>query len=336
MQFARNLKFIPYEKFTNIQYIASGGFSQIYKATWSDCQISELTEKPEYKNNKQPEIILKKLNNFKRITYKELNELKIFYQFSLNANINGTKVGTNISTYFGITQDPVTHDVIIIMQYYNSGDLITYLNDNFYNFRWVTKLYSIKMTIDGLVELHSLNIIHRDLHSGNILFNRRRYEYASVVISDLGISKSATESTNNNNENDGIIPYMAPELFRGQKYTTASDIYSFAMIMWEFMTGRRPFWDEDHDTELIIKILDGLRPPIVANAPEGYVELMKECWHSDPNKRPKATDIRDKISIMHKIEHGNNCENPTEVIKSPDIGPITINNPGAVYKSRPK
>jgi hypothetical protein len=40
--------------------------------------------------------------------------------------------------------------------------------------------------------------------------------------------------------------------------------------MWEFMTGRRPFWDRNHDTELIIDIYDGLRPPIVTNAPEGY------------------------------------------------------------------
>jgi hypothetical protein len=54
--------------------------------------------------------------------------------------------------------------------------------------------------------------------------------------------------------------------------------------MWEFMTGRRPFWDRNHDIELIIDISDGLRPPIVTNAPESYIELMKECWNSDHNK----------------------------------------------------
>ncbi len=70
---------------------------------------------------------------------------------------------------------------------------------------------------------------------------------------------------------------MAPEIFQGQKYTTASDIYSFGMIMWELMTGRMPFWDRYHDTELIIEICDGFRPPIVTNAPEGYIELMQKC-----------------------------------------------------------
>ncbi|CAI2185621.1 2041_t:CDS:2 [Funneliformis geosporum] len=105
-----------------------------------------------------------------------------------------------------------------------------------------------------------------------------------IRIGDLGLSKSAIEA--DDNETYGIIPYMAPEIFQGQKYTTASDIYSFGMIMWECMTGRRPFWDRAHDTELILDICDGLRPPIGnINAPEGYIELMKECWDPDQSKK---------------------------------------------------
>ncbi|CAI2168015.1 18481_t:CDS:2, partial [Funneliformis geosporum] len=76
---------------------------------------------------------------------------------------------------------------------------------------------------------------------------------------------------NNVNEYYGVIPFIAPEIFQGQKfkkYTKASDVYSFGMIMWELMTGRRPFWDQNYDTELIMKICDGFRPPIVTNAPE--------------------------------------------------------------------
>jgi serine/threonine protein kinase len=121
---------------------------------------------------------------------------------------------------------------------------------------------------------------------------------------------------------------MAPEIFQGQKYTKASDIYSFGMIMWEFMTGRRPFWDEIHDMDLIIKICDGLRPPIVTNAPEGNIELIKECWLSDSGKRLTASSIQDKIWKMYRNEAAKR-ENPTKIIESSDIG-----NPGAIYKSR--
>ena len=109
--------------------------------------------------------------------------------------------------------------------------------------------------------------------------------------------ESATESADDNNEKYGIIPYVAPEILQGQKCTKASDIYSFGMIMWEFMTGRRPFWDRIHDIELIIEICDGLRPPIATNAPEGYIEIMKECWHSDPKKRPEAVDLYEKFIV---------------------------------------
>jgi hypothetical protein len=56
---------------------------------------------------------------------------------------------------------------------------------------------------------------------------------------------------------------------------------------------------------------------------------MQKCWHSDPKKRPTAIDILKKI---HKI-----CSNEgnTLIIKSSDIGPVTENNSGAIYKSRP-
>ncbi len=231
-----------------------------------------------------------------------------------------------VSKYFGITQYPVTQDIMIIMPYYASGDLTKYITNDFYSIYWYTKVSRLQSIIKGLNNIHSANIIHRDFHSGNIFFDSNPYD---VYIGDLGISKSATESTDdNNNENYGIIPYMAPEIFQGQKYTKASDIYSFGMIMWEFMTGRRPFWDRIHDAELIIEICDGLRPPIVTNAPEGFIDLMKECWHSDPEKRPIATDIHKRINKISFAKRN------TEIIKSSDIGPVTTNNPSAIYKSR--
>ncbi|CAI2185381.1 15118_t:CDS:2, partial [Funneliformis geosporum] len=133
----------------------------------------------------------------------------------------------------------------------------------------------------GLSKIHKKSIIHRDLHSGNILINNNY-----IKIGDLGLSKSATEAEDN--ETYGIIPYIAPEVLQGKKYTIASDIYSFGMIMWECMTGRRPFWDRTHDTELIIDICDGLRPLTGIVAPEGYIELMKECWDPDQSKRPAS------------------------------------------------
>ncbi|PKB99217.1 hypothetical protein RhiirA5_355108 [Rhizophagus irregularis] len=58
------------------------------------------------------------------------------------------------------------------------------------------------------------------------------------------------------------------------------------------------------------------------------------CWHHDPTKRPTITEIESKIKNILLIESDNYHEsNPTKIIKSSDIGPVTINNPSGIYES---
>ncbi|GBB99173.1 hypothetical protein RclHR1_03440006 [Rhizophagus clarus] len=324
-----NLEFVPYDKFKDITFIAEGGFSKIYKATWIDGPATNKwnKEKQEPIRLGKTTVALKELNNSKNIDSKELNELKIFYNFILKYD------NYYINKYFGITQNPITQNFMIITDYYKTGDLTHYITKKFFKISWYTKLIKLRGIIRGLRKLHDADIVHQDYHSGNIFIGTK--SFFGAVIGDFGISKSAIESSNDDNEVYGIIPYVSPEVLQGQKYTKASDIYSFGMIMWELMTGRKPFWDRNHDTDLIIEIFDGLRPPIVTNAPEGYIELMQKCWHSDPNKRPNASEISKEFRYSYgNLNHNNEKKNPTKVINSPDIGPIT-NNSGAIYKSRP-
>ncbi len=208
------------------------------------------------------------------------------------------------------------------MKYYKSGSLKDYITKNFYNIKWIEKLKILRRIVVGLNHLHNQKIIHRDFHSGNTLYENEW----DVVISDLGISKSSID--NDNDEIYGVISYMAPEILQGKEYTMASDIYSFGMIMWELITGRMPFWNQNNDIELLIKICKNFRPPIIKNTPRKYIELMQECWDSDPNKRPTALNIYERLINIKRIEE----ENPKEIIKSPNIGPIITNNSG---KSKP-
>src|SRR6266540_2954251 len=167
-----------------------------------------------------------------------------------------------LNRYYGITQNPITEDFIIIMKYYKLGSLKNYITKNFYNIKWNEKLKILINVARGLNHLHNQKIIHRDFHSGNFLYEND----FDIVISDLRISKSSISSTKSINDDDdkvyGVISYMAPEILQGKEYTTASDIYSFGMIMWELITGRIPFWDQNDNIEFTIKICENFRPPI--------------------------------------------------------------------------
>src|SRR5436190_22483653 len=134
------------------------------------------------------------------------------------ANLNNSFIDSllYLNEYYGVTQNPDTKDFIIIMKYYKS-DLRNYIakNKDFYNIQWEKKLKILK-------HIHNQNIIHHDLHSGNILCENEN----DVVISDLGISKSAMESANDK-KIIGILSYIAPEILQRNECTKASDIYSF-------------------------------------------------------------------------------------------------------------
>ena len=125
-----------------------------------------------------------------------------------------------LNKYYGITRNPITEDFIMIMKYYKLGSLKDYITKNFYDITWNEKLRILINIIEGLEHLHNQKIIHRDFHSGNILYENE----LDIVISDLGISKSSID--NDNDEIHGVISYMAPEILQGKEYTMASDIYS--------------------------------------------------------------------------------------------------------------
>ena len=70
------MEFFPYDQFKNIEFIAEGGFSKIYKAIWIDGPVTNY-------NTMCSTVVLKKLNNSKNITSKELNEVRIIFYINL-------------------------------------------------------------------------------------------------------------------------------------------------------------------------------------------------------------------------------------------------------------
>jgi serine/threonine protein kinase len=146
-------------------------------------------------------------------------------------------------------------------------------------FNFITKSF-----LFSLHYIHKNNFIHRDIHSGNILLS------TFWQIGDLGLLRPANNSSPND-EIYGVIPYIAPEIFKGGVFSEESDIYSLGMVMWELTTGCKPFANVEHDVDLIYEIVDGKRPEITQDTPECFTNLMKKCWDSNPSNRPTVTNI---------------------------------------------
>ncbi|UZO02777.1 uncharacterized protein OCT59_021256 [Rhizophagus irregularis] len=132
---AGKMEFVPYDQFKDIVFIAEGGFSKVYKATWINGPVIGWNYKNSIRKSNYT-VVLKKLNNSNNITSKELNELKIFYGYSSKRKNNYEKYSnfnSYVCKYFGITQDPNSQEIIIIMPYYDSGDLISHIANCFHN-----------------------------------------------------------------------------------------------------------------------------------------------------------------------------------------------------------
>jgi len=178
------------------------------------------------------------------------------------------------------------------VKYFNEGSLQDYLTKEFKNLKWKEKISILLNIINGLTKIHHKNIIHCDFHSGNIL-HEKFDKHDNLYIADLGLSFPVNKQTSISNKNDvfGVLPYVAPEVLRGEKYTMASDIYSFGILMSVVSTGQQPFNNISHDIDLAVSICKGVRPGFSSNTPKFYIELAFKCMDADPDRRPTADEI---------------------------------------------
>ncbi|RGB40658.1 kinase-like domain-containing protein [Rhizophagus diaphanus] len=147
-------------------------------------------------------------------------------------------------------------------------------------------------------------MVHRDFHTGNILFSFTDYHpFTDNLVSEIYISDMALSGEISNLDETkiyGVMPFVAPEVLKGRPYTQAADVYSFGMVMYFVATKKQPFVNCAHDSILALKICNGIRPEInELELPKCYTDLMKRCWDSNPDNRPSANEIEELIKILY-------------------------------------
>jgi serine/threonine protein kinase len=182
-------------------------------------------------------------------------------------------------------------------------DLRNYLQQSQNQLSWKERIKIAYDIVLALSVIHLENAIHRDLHSGNILsFNINQKWY----ISDLGFCGPVDKSPE---KVYGKLPYIAPEVISARKTTKKSDVYSIAMLMWEISSGQPPFNNFENDCDLALKIINGMRPKVMAGTPLKYENLMKQCWDADPSKRLDIDPLYDGIKeLLQSYQNMSNEE----------------------------
>uniref|UniRef100_U9TVY1 Protein kinase domain-containing protein n=2 Tax=Rhizophagus irregularis TaxID=588596 RepID=U9TVY1_RHIID len=151
----------------------------------------------------------------------------------------------------------------------------------------------------------------------------------------------------------GVLPYLAPEILRGQDYTKASDIYSFGIIMYVVISGLPPYYNVAHDELLALDICKGLRPEFNIKVPKLILHIIKSCLDANPSNRPYAKSLSrtfneflndfnkdtksysesiNKTKLIKQIEEAGQINNNSSTNSSPLTNKI---HPEAIYKSRP-
>src|ERR1044072_1244670 len=100
--------------------------------------------------------------------------------------------------FYGITKDPQTEELIMVLEYAENGNLRKYLENNF-NLTWNEKLQILRYIAYNLRTIHNQKYVHKDLHSGNILqFNTIYYDSILSKITDLGLAQFINNSKSSN------------------------------------------------------------------------------------------------------------------------------------------
>ncbi len=176
----------------------------------------------------------------------------------------------------------------------------------------------LREVAEALNHLHEIGILHRDIAARNILCNKD----LNVKLADFGLSKVVGVPEANDlvaeyykKKHRDTIPYpamaMAPEaLGEPAIYSSASDVWSFGMLMYQCIAHKDPYEDLLPSTEsdevsekavasLIVRIKNGALPNIQSRVrkrvPEGIIDLMEDCWKMEPDDRPTMPEIIERL-----------------------------------------
>ncbi|XP_065061022.1 ephrin type-A receptor 4a-like isoform X6 [Rhopilema esculentum] len=166
--------------------------------------------------------------------------------------------------------------ILIVMEFMSNGSLQSFLQKNDDKFTALQLLGMARGVASGMKYLSEKSYIHRDLAARNILVN----DDMVCKVADFGMSRELSKDDTYDTTGGKIpVKWTAPEAVQLKKFTIASDVWSYGILLWEVLE----------------RLASGFRLPPPMSCPKVVHDLMLSCWHKDRVKRPKFKDIRGTI-----------------------------------------
>uniref|UniRef100_A0A8C4QXZ6 receptor protein-tyrosine kinase n=1 Tax=Eptatretus burgeri TaxID=7764 RepID=A0A8C4QXZ6_EPTBU len=248
--------------------VGAGEFGEVYRG------VLRLTEQPE---------VLVAIKTLKA-GYSE----KQRRDFLSEASIMGQFEHPNIIRLEGVVTK--TTPVMIITEFMENGSLDAFLRKNDGQFTLTQVMGMLRGIAVGMKYLADMNYIHRDLAARNVLVNGNLV----CKVSDFGLSRGLEDDPQAVYTTHGSkipIRWTAPEAIAFHKFTSASDVWSFGIVMWEMMSyGERPYWNMTNQ-DVIQSIEEGYRLPAPIDCPLALHQLMLDCWQKERSDRPTFAQL---------------------------------------------
>jgi hypothetical protein len=249
--------------------IASGSYGDLYKGTYCSQEVAIKVLKAE------------------RVTPEMQTE------FAQEVYIMRKVRHKNVVQFIGACTKPPT--LCIVTEYMSGGSVYDYLHKQKGTFKLPSLL---KVAIDiskGMNYLHQNNIIHRDLKAANLLMD----ENEVVKVADFGVARVKAQ-TGVMTAETGTYRWMAPEVIEHKPYDHKADVFSFAIVLWELLTGKLPYEYLTPIQAAVGVVQKCLRPTIPKHTHPKITELLEKCWQQDPASRPDFTEIIESLQQIAK------------------------------------
>lgn len=231
----------------------------------------------------------------KTLTAEVLNDPELLKRFYREAQSAGSLQHPNIVTIYDMGD---SEGRPYIAMEYVEGESLQKIIARRQPLPLAVKLKIISQFCQGLDHAHKHGVIHRDIKPGNILLRRD----GAVKVVDFGIAHLDSTTLTKTGVFMGTVNYSSPEQLNDGRVDARSDLWSVAVVMYEFLSGHKPFEGANFAT-LISKILNTEPEPLnkyLPDAPPALVSLVSRCLEKDPQKRPQT--LEELIAALTPIE----------------------------------